>query len=307
MNSARPAGQRPPPRPHHRLLPVAMTALAIALFSVMDAVMKRASIASGVYSALFLRSVLGAAVLGPVWWLSGGRRPHGSLLRLHALRGLLQAGMAACFFWGVVRTPLAEGIALSFIAPLLALYLAAVQLGEKIRREAILASAFGLGGVVVIGAARMGDSHGNSEAGWGMAAILLSALFYAWNLVLQRKQAQLAGPLEVALFQNLFITLYMAPLAPLLWHDPGTAGFADIATAAVLASSSLMLLAWAYARAEAQVLVPIEYTAFAWSALMGWLWFAEPITAPTLAGLALILIGVWLGTRGSPQPHAPPA
>ena len=47
--------------------------------------------------------------------------------------------MAACFFWGVVRTPLAEGIALSFIAPLVALYLAAVQLGEKIRREAILA------------------------------------------------------------------------------------------------------------------------------------------------------------------------
>lgn len=288
-------------------MPIAVTILAIALFSVMDAVMKRASIADGVYSALFLRSVLGAAVLAPVWWLGGGRWPRGSLLRLHALRGALQMAMAVCFFWGVVRTPLAEGIALSFIAPLVALYLAAVQLGEKIRREAILASVFGLGGVVVIGAARIGESQRSPDAAWGVAAILLSALFYAWNLVLQRKQAQLAGPLEVALFQNLFITLYMAPLAPLLWHTPGSAGLADIAVAAVLASAALMLLAWAYARAEAQVLVPIEYTAFVWSALMGWWWFAEAVTGPTLVGLALILLGVWLGTRNSPEPHTPPA
>ena len=292
---------------HHRLLPVAMTVVAIALFSVMDAVMKRASLAGGVYTALFLRSVMGAVVLAPVWRLRGGRWPQGPILRLHALRGFLQAGMAACFFWGVVRTPLAEGIAISFIAPLLALYLAAVQLGEKIRREAWLASAFGLGGVVVIGAARMGESGHDSEAAWGMAAILLSALLYAWNLILQRKQAQLASPVEVALFQNLFITVFMAPFLPLLWQAPGHDGLVDIAAAAVLASSSLMLLAWAYARAEAQVLVPIEYTAFIWSALMGWWWFAERVTGATLAGLVLIIAGVWLGTRGRVEPITPPA
>jgi S-adenosylmethionine uptake transporter len=71
-----------------------------------------------------------------------------------------------------------------------------------------------------------------------------------------------------------------------------------------------MLLSWAYARAEAQWLVPVEYTAFVWSALMGWLWFAEAVTGWTLAGLALILGGVWFGTRTpSPavaDPQAPP-
>ncbi|MES2493509.1 MAG: DMT family transporter [Pseudomonadota bacterium] len=289
------------------LPPILVTAAAIALFSIMDAVMKRASLASGVYSALLLRSVLGAAVLGPLWLLSGARAPRGPLLRLHALRGVLHAGMAVCFFWGVVRTPLAEGIALSFIAPLIALYLAAVQLGETIRREAILASLCGLGGVIVIAATRIGGSAGRTDAGWGIAAILLSALLYAWNLVLQRRQAQMAGPLEVALSQNLFIALSLAPFAPLLWRQPGPGALADIAIAAMLVSSSLMLLAWAYARAQAQVLVPIEYTAFGWSALMGWLWFAEPVTASTLAGLALILVGVWLGTRRGPELHTPPA
>jgi S-adenosylmethionine uptake transporter len=45
--------------------------------------------------------------------------------------------MAVLFFYGVVRTPLAEGIALSFIAPLIALYLAAIWLGEPVGRRAV--------------------------------------------------------------------------------------------------------------------------------------------------------------------------
>jgi S-adenosylmethionine uptake transporter len=57
------------------------------------------------------------------------------------------------------------------------------------------------------------------------------------------------------------------------------------------------LLAWSYARAEAQVLVPIEYTAFLWAALFGWLFFAEPVGTATLAGTVLIVVGCWIGTR----------
>ena len=39
---------------------------------------------------------------------------------------------------------------------------------------------------------------------------------------------------------------------------------------------SLFLLSWAYARAEASVLVPVEYTGFIWLALWGSLFFGEP-------------------------------
>ena len=143
-------------------------------------------------------------------------------------------------------------------------------------------------------------------AGWGVAAILLSAMLYAWNIILQRKQAQVAGPLEVVVFQSLFASLVMLPAFPLLWRTPAPVDLLDIAGSAVLASTSLMLLSWAYARAEAQVLVPIEYTAFGWSALMGWWWFAEPVTRATLAGLTLIIAGVWLATRRNPDPVTPP-
>ena len=61
-----------------------------------------------------------------------------------------------------------------------------------------------------------------------------------------------------------------------------------------MAMGAVMLASWAYGRAEAQVLVPIEYTAFLWAALMGWLIFRETLTVPTVAGAVLIVAGCWL-------------
>ncbi len=289
------------------LAPVIATLIAIALFATMDALMKRASIAAGVYTALLARNLIGTAALAPAWRLSGGRWPARATLRIHALRSLLVTGMALSFFWGLVRTPMAEAMALSFISPLIALYLAAVFLKEQIKRQAILASLCGLGGVLIIVAARIGGRETDAEAAWGIAAILASAVFYAGNLILQRLQAQVAGPLEVALFQNGCVALFLLPGLPFFWATPQPAALMDIAGSAALASASLMLLAWAYARAEAQKLVPIEYTAFIWSALMGWLWFGERVTAATIGGVALILAGVWIGTRKDRVVQPPPA
>jgi len=66
-------------------------------------------------------------------------------------------------------------------------------------------------------------------------------------------------------------------------------------------------IAWAYARAEANVLVPTEYSGFVWAALFGWLFFREPVTWPTLAGTALIVTGCWLATRPARPAPVPAA
>jgi S-adenosylmethionine uptake transporter len=58
-----------------------------------------------------------------------------------------------------------------------------------------------------------------------------------------------------------------------------------------------MLISWGYARAETQVLLPLEYTAFIWAALMGWVMFSEALTLPTVAGAVLIVIGCWIASR----------
>ena len=296
---------------HASALPLVVAATGIAVFSVMDAMMKRASIGVGAYEAMLLRSGLGVVLMLPLWRLRGGRLPRGPVLRLHLIRGVVAVCMATCFFWGLVRTPMATGIALSFIAPLLALVLAALVLGEQVGKGAVRATLLGFSGVLVICAGRLGAwaSVGGASRGAalaGMGAILLSALLYAWNLILQRQQAQLASPEEVALSQFLIGGLLLLPAAPWLWVAPSHAVLANVAMAAGMATVSLMLLAWAYARAEAQLLLPVEYSAFIWSALMGWLWFSERLAWPTLVGAGLIAAGCWLGARAAPSSGPPP-
>jgi S-adenosylmethionine uptake transporter len=278
-------------------MPFLAACAGIAVFSLMDALMKNASIAVGAYSAMLVRSLFGVAMLWPLWKLSGAAFPARSVLKLHALRGTISAGMATTFFWGLVRMPMAEGIALSFIAPLIALYLAAVLLKERVERGAVAGSLLGLAGVFVIAAAQLGAREFTEDAIWGIAAILLSAVLYAFNLVLQRKQAQIASPMEVTLFQMVFSGLVLGLGAPWLLVLPGPGAAADIAMSAALAAVSLLLLTWAYARAEAQALLSVEYTAFIWAAILGWLMFGEALTGATLAGTALIVAGSWIAVH----------
>jgi S-adenosylmethionine uptake transporter len=284
---------------NHTALPFLAACLGIGLFSLMDGLMKSASLAVGAYSAMMVRSVFGVALMLPLWKLSGGVWPERSALKLHALRGAISAAMATTFFWGLVRMPLAEAIALSFIAPLIALYLAAVMLGERIEQRAIAGSLLGFTGVLVIAAARLGEGGFSNDAVWGIAAILVSAVLYAFNLIFQRKQAQLAGPREVALFQMGFSGLFLSLAAPFLLVLPQLGTTFEIAGSAVLAAVSLMLLSWAYGKAEAQVLLPVEYTAFIWAALLGWAMFDEAVTLATMAGVALIVVGCWIAARGA--------
>lgn len=286
-----------PPPPSRAAAIVAVT-VGIALFSLMDAAIKGAAMIVGVYTALLLRNALGSLMIAPVW-LAGARRwPSRRVLGLHALRSVVNAGMALLFFIALVRLPMAEAMALSFIAPLIALYLAAVLLGETIRRQAIAASLLGLAGVAVIVADRLGDGSATQDALIGVIAVLASAVLYAMNLVLQRKLALLAGPIEIALFQNIIVFALLALFAPWFAVAPSFAALVGGSLGALLGTSALALLAWGYARAEAQVLVPIEYSAFLWAALVGWIWFAEPLGAATLAGTVLIVLGCWIGTRG---------
>lgn len=287
----------------HHLMPFVAVAFGIGCYSVMDGLMKAASLAIGAYSAMMWRSLTGLVITLPVWKLAGGGWPERRTMWLHALRGLNSATMATSFFWGLKYLPLAEGMAISFIAPLIALFLAAVLLGEQIGGRAIFASLLGLAGVLVIVAGRFGESGFNPDAAWGIAAILFSAVLYAWNLILQRQQAQIADPREIALFQALFTSLFLAFAAPWLLQMPSPRVAIDIAGSAVLATISLMVIAWGYAREETQVLLPLEYTAFVWAALFGWMMFGEALTVPMVAGAALIVAGCMIATRKSPAAH----
>lgn len=282
------------------VLPFSVACLGIASFAGMDVLMKSLSIEIGVYNAMLWRTLVALVIAAALFAWTGQQWPGTATFRLHIWRGVIISLMAFLFFWGLVYVPLAEAIGLSFIAPLIALYLAAVLLKERIGDKAILASVIGLLGAMVIIGAKLSGEYSDSM-NKGIAAILLSALMYAYNLILQRKQALVAGPIEIAFFQNATVVTVYLLFAPLWAVVPPLELLPRFTGAAVLGLVAVLLVSWAYARAEASILIPVEYTAFMWAALFGWLVFSEEVTLATLAGTALIVVGCLVAARQQPD------
>ena len=104
----------------------------------------------------------------------------------------------------------------------------------------------------------------------------------------------MSQPVEIVFFQTLALFVLYLTAAPVLAVPPGMDALPGLLITAVLSMGSLMLLSWAYARAEARVLIPVEYTAFIWAALFGWLLYDEQLTITTVAGTSLIVAGCLL-------------
>jgi S-adenosylmethionine uptake transporter len=298
--------------PRSHATPFAVAGAGVALFSIMDALMKGLTLAAGAYNAMLWRIVLGAVLGGAIFFAQRAPWPPRERMRLHLIRGSVAPLMAFSFFWGIARVPLAEGIALSFIAPLIALYLASVLLKERIGSRAIMGSVAGIAGVAIILVSKWGADAAAPHYWQGVGAILVSAVLYAYNIVLQRQQAMVSLPTEIVFFQHLVASCVLAAAGGLIAliptgygpdlnvHFPPEALWRDIMLSAMLTIAALWLLSWAYARAQAQLLVTLEYTAFIWASIFGWLFFQEQLTIATLAGTALIVTSCLIAARQSP-------
>lgn len=193
--------------------------------------------------------------------------------------------------------PLAQGIALTFIAPLIALLLAAAVLHEEIGRRSIGGSLLAFAGVLVIVVGQATGALGPGALA-GSAAILGSALCYAANIVMMRRQSLAAKPLEINFFQSATMAATWAVAAATFGVPRWPAGhWLWIVIAALLSILGSLLFAWAYARAQASYLAVTEYSAFLWASALGWLVFREPLSIDTVAGAVLIVGGCILASR----------
>jgi S-adenosylmethionine uptake transporter len=271
--------------------------IGIALFAIMDAVMKGLVLALGTYATLLWRSFVGVGLAGALFAANRPQWPARATLNIHLTRGAVSTVMGVLFFWGLARVPLAQAIALAFIAPLIALVLAAAMLGERVEKRTVGASLVAFGGVAVIFIGQAQADLGR-EAMLGSLAIVLSALLYALNLILMRRQSQASGPAEAAFFQNVTVSALLLAALPVIGTSmPAAEHWPWILLAALLSTASLLLLSWAYARAEASYLAATEYSSFLWAMLLGWLVFGERVSPYTLAGAALIVAGCFLAAR----------
>jgi S-adenosylmethionine uptake transporter len=281
----------------HPIQAFAVALAAVAVLSIMDAVMKHLVLAIGIIAVSVWRATSNMAIAAILYLPSRARWPGRAALRIHVVRSVIITIMAFLFFWGIGRVPLAQAIALTFIAPLISLLLAGVFLHEKIGARSVAGSAVAFAGVLVIVFGQARADVGNDVL-LGLAAIIGSALCYAVNIILMRHQALAAKPLEINFFQCLTILAIWIALLPLVGVPDWPGGqWLWIGIASLLSTSGTLLFAWAYARGEASYLAATEYSGFLWAALCGWLVFRESVSLYTLAGAVLIVGGCVIAAR----------
>jgi S-adenosylmethionine uptake transporter len=270
---------------------------AVAVLSIMDAVMKYLVLVIGIIAVSVWRAFANFIVAAALYLPRGLPAPDRDTFRIHVLRSVVVTVMAFLFFWGIGRVPLAQAIALTFIAPLIAMLLAVPLLGETLGKNSIAGSLAAFGGVLVIVVGQGRTASGDAVL-LGTAAIMGSAICYAVNIILMRRQALAAGPLEINFFQSLCVLVLWSVAMPLIGAPdwPGIE-WRWILVACVLSTSGTLLFAWAYARGEASYLAATEYSAFLWAAVLGWLAFRERLSIYTVAGAVLIIGGCLIASR----------
>jgi S-adenosylmethionine uptake transporter len=271
---------------------------AVAVLSVMDAVMKHLVLVLGLFTVSVWRSASNL-LFGSALYLPRRREwPSRKTLWIHLIRGVDVTVMAALFFWGIARVPLAQALALTFIAPLIAMLLAPLILKERLNARLIGGAVAAFAGVLVI---VVGQARGEvrPDVLLGIAAIIGSAICYSGNILMMRWQALVAGPLEINFFQAIVVFgmwLAVVPLIGLPTWPASELGW--IILASILSTTGGMLFAWAYARGEASYLAVTEYSGFIWASICGWVAFHERVSLYTLAGAVLIVGGCLIGARG---------
>src|SRR4029079_19767435 len=156
-------------------------------------------------------------------------------------RGIVVTAMAFLFFWGIGRIPLAQAIALTFIAPLIAMILASVFLHEKIGRRSIVGALLAFAGVLVIMFGQASAKLG-SDVLLGTIAILGSAVSYAVNIVMMRQQALAAKPFEINFFQSVTVMIVWMSMIPIVGLPSWPVGqWQWVVIASVLSTSGTLL------------------------------------------------------------------
>ena len=278
--------------------PILQAFAGIALLSAMDALIKAVVAGIPVLQVALMRYLVGSvlilalcAILRPGW-------PTRESLMANGLRAVLVVVTATSFFYALGQLPLAETLILSFVSPTFTVLFAALILGERVTSRILVSLAAGFGGVALIVAGGLAG-HGGDKATslLGVAAVLVSALGYAASNVLLRARAQRDPVLLIVAIQNVAPAAMLGAPAAFVWQAPSDSTWLVLVAIGTLGVAGHLLLARAYAGAEAARLASLEYTALIWAVLFGLLAFGEVPTLFVLAGGALILGSAWLAAR----------
>jgi drug/metabolite transporter (DMT)-like permease len=268
--------------------------VAVAAFSVMDALMK---LLSGHYAALQVAFIRGAAalpfVLLPVLLRGRLARLRPVNVRLHLVRGVLSIVMLVSFVLAVRESSLATTYSIFMCAPLLVSALSVPMLGEKVARVQWIAIAIGMGGVLL-----MLKPGGGEWLSFGALAAVIAMVAYSLAVVSLRVLARTDSTESMVFWFTALLTLGAGLLSIPVWralqwqHVPLMVG---VGLSGALGQN---FITQAFRRAPASVVTPFEYTALLWGVLLDLaIWHVWPGAITLVGGSIVIAAGLYLIER----------
>jgi len=271
-------------------------ALSAFFFSVMSLTVKLAGQRIPTMELVFARAV----VVSLVAWLDLRRR--GVALRGADTRSLLLRGMVGfvaltCFYYAVVRLPLAEATVIHFTNPVFTALIAAVWLGERLRaREFGLAVVGLLGVVVMVRPAGLLGLAGPPLPLVPVAASVTAALLAAVAYVLVRHLRHHDAMLVVFYFAGLS-SLVAFPLMLPVFVWPSGNEWPLLLAVGVTTLLGQIFLTLGLQRERAARAVTAGYLQIVFATLWGALFFAERPSLTTAIGAAIIVATTLLLAR----------
>ncbi len=268
-----------------------MMLLAVALLSFMDAGLKELAAAYPALQVAALRA--GASWPLVVVWILVRSSPRALLnvrWPLHLLRGVLGVAMMAAFVYGVRALPLTTAYTLFFVAPLIITLLSRPLLGEVIGTHRWVAIIGGFAGVLI---AMRPDVAG--VATWASVAVLLAALGYAVSAITVRILARTDSTASMVFWMLTLVALGAGVLAAPGWVAVKPEHWWVVAGVGLVGALGQFAITEAFARGEASVIAPLEYTALIWGlGFDAFLWGALPGISTWIGAAVIVACGIYL-------------
>lgn len=221
------------------------------------------------FEIVFFRSLFAAVLLLP-WLLKGG----GAALRTrrfgwHVLRAALNAVAILTYFYAVTITPLAKAASLSFVSPLFATIFAFLLLREPLRARRVVALAVGfLGALIII-------RPGTEAMSLGAVLVLVSSAAWGLALIVIKVLSRTESAFTITAYASLLITPLSLVPALFVWQWPEPATWGWLLAIGVVGVVMHITGAQAFKLSDATAVLPVDFTKLAWSAIIGYVFFAE--------------------------------
>jgi drug/metabolite transporter (DMT)-like permease len=265
--------------------------IAVALWSTMMLLVKSLSADYTSFQILFIRTLVGLAVLAPLMRRSGFSLLKTRRFPLHLTRGIFACiGMLGLYI-GIGEIPIAEVVSLSFTQPIFIFLLAAVLLAERFSAVRIAAVIGGFAGVMII------LRPGFTEIGFGAAVVLGGALAYACSNVCIKKLMTTDSVTSTTIWVNLLMCPLAGIPAAFYWVTPTLPDLALLAGVGVTGTAGIWFISRAYALADMSAVVPFDFLRLPILATAGWLWFSETPDIWTFAGAVVIFASTYALAR----------